>query len=74
MPFNRFCLTDKPDPEDLQYFLEFQVPNQWAPMFNELALGPQRRKVSYPRMQFRFLGPKLHVNTDQVRLLCLCFT
>ncbi|THU49736.1 hypothetical protein C4D60_Mb06t12680 [Musa balbisiana] len=59
-------LRYKPDPEDLQYFLEFQVPNQWAPMFNELALGPQRRKVSYPRMQFRILGPKLHVNTDQV--------
>ncbi|KAG6475304.1 MACPF domain-containing protein At4g24290-like isoform X1 [Zingiber officinale] len=59
-------LRYKPDPEDLQYFLEFQVPNQWAPMFNELALGPQRRKVSCPKLQFRFFGPKLHVNTDQV--------
>ncbi|KAG6480003.1 hypothetical protein ZIOFF_063480 [Zingiber officinale] len=59
-------LRYKPDPEDLQCFLEFQVPNQWAPMFNELALGPQRTTVSYPKLQFRFFGPKLHVNTDQV--------
>lgn len=58
--------SDKPDPEDLQYFLEFQVPRQWAPMFNELALGPQRRKASYPSLQFRFFGPKLQVNTAQV--------
>lgn len=61
-------LPDKPEPEDLQYFLEFQVPNQWAPMFNELALGPQRRKVSCPKLQFRFFGPKLQVNIDQVYL------
>ncbi|WOL02493.1 hypothetical protein Cni_G11212 [Canna indica] len=59
-------LRYKPDPDDLQYFLEFQVPNQWAPLFNELALGPQRKKISYPQMQFRVFGPKLHVNTDQV--------
>ncbi|KAG6482860.1 hypothetical protein ZIOFF_059499 [Zingiber officinale] len=59
-------LRYKPDPEDLQYFLEFQVPNQWAPMFNELALGLQSRKVSCPKLQFRFFGPKLHVNIDQV--------
>lgn len=59
-------LRYKPDPEDLQYFLEFQVPRQWAPMFNELALGPQRRKASYPSLQFRFFGPKLQVNTAQV--------
>ncbi|OAY78931.1 MACPF domain-containing protein [Ananas comosus] len=59
-------LRYKPDLEDLQYFLEFQVPLQWAPMFNELALGPQKRKASYPTLQFRFLGPKLHVSTTQV--------
>ncbi|XP_062223320.1 MACPF domain-containing protein At4g24290-like isoform X2 [Phragmites australis] len=59
-------LRYKPDPHDLQYFLEFQVPLQWAPMFNELVLGPQKRKGSYPSMQFRFLGPKLHVSTSQV--------
>ncbi|KAG1331531.1 MACPF domain-containing protein [Cocos nucifera] len=59
-------LRYKPDPDDLQYFLEFQVPRQWAPMFNELSLGPHRRKTSYPTLQFRFLGPRLHVNTAQV--------
>ncbi|KAK3154102.1 hypothetical protein QOZ80_2BG0186090 [Eleusine coracana subsp. coracana] len=59
-------LRYKPDLHDLQYFLEFQVPLQWAPMFNELVLGPQKKKGSYPSMQFRFLGPKLHVSTSQV--------
>ncbi|KAJ6845367.1 MACPF domain-containing protein-like [Iris pallida] len=59
-------LRYKPDPEDLQYFLEFQVPRQWAPAFNEFTLGPQRRKAYYPSLQFRFLGPKLQVNTIQV--------
>uniref|UniRef100_A0A1D1ZBC6 MACPF domain-containing protein At1g14780 n=1 Tax=Anthurium amnicola TaxID=1678845 RepID=A0A1D1ZBC6_9ARAE len=59
-------LRYKPASDDLQYFLEFQVPQQWAPMFNELALGPHRRKVSFPTLQFRFLGPKLQVNTTQV--------
>lgn len=59
-------LRYKPDPEDLQHFLEFQVPLQWAPLFNELILGPQKRKGSYPSLQFRFLGPKLQVSTSQV--------
>jgi hypothetical protein len=61
-----FVFPDKPDLQDLQYFLEFQVPLQWAPMFNELVLGPQKRKSSYPSMQFRFLGPRLQVSTSQV--------
>ncbi|CAA6659827.1 unnamed protein product [Spirodela intermedia] len=52
--------------DDLQYFLEFQVPQQWAPMFNELALGLHRRQVSFPTLQFRCFGPKLDVNTTQV--------
>ncbi|KAG8058850.1 hypothetical protein GUJ93_ZPchr0002g23526 [Zizania palustris] len=59
-------LRYKPDPDDLQHFLEFQVPLQWAPLFNELILGPQKRKGSYPSLQFRFLGPKLQVSTSQV--------
>ncbi|VAI57596.1 unnamed protein product [Triticum turgidum subsp. durum] len=45
---------------------DFQVPLQWAPVFNVLVLGPQKRKGSYPSLQFRFLGPKLRVNTSQV--------
>ena len=34
----RFVLPDKPDLQDLQYFLKFQAPLQWAPLFNELVL------------------------------------
>jgi hypothetical protein len=65
--FTKFiCHSDKPDPHELQHFLEFQVPLQWAPMFNELVLGPQKRKGSYPSLQFRFLGPKLRVSTSKV--------
>ncbi|KAH0464507.1 hypothetical protein IEQ34_007293 [Dendrobium chrysotoxum] len=59
---------NKPDPDELQHFLEFQVPRQWAPLYSELTLSlqhPQQRK-SYPKLQFRFLGPKLHINTTQV--------
>jgi len=59
-------LRYKPTSVDLQYFLEFQVPRQWAPMFNELALGPQRRKTSFPAFQFSYWSPKLLVNTVQV--------
>lgn len=59
-------LRYKPAPEDLQLFLEFQVPRQWAPLFCELPLRHQQRKTSYPRIQFAFLGPKMYVNTAQV--------
>lgn len=59
-------LRYKPAPDDLEYFLEFQVPRQWAPMYNELPLGPQRIKISSPSLQFNFWGPKLHVNNIQV--------
>ena len=63
--------SDKPTLEDLQYFLEFQVPSQWAPMFNELPLGHQRKRASCPSLQFSFMGPKVHVNSTQVIFLCL---
>ncbi|KAL7177072.1 hypothetical protein ACSBR2_030408 [Camellia fascicularis] len=59
-------LRYKPTLEDLQYFLEFQVPRQWAPLFCELPLGHQRRKASCPRLQFRFMGPKIHISSTQV--------
>ncbi|XP_077227379.1 MACPF domain-containing protein At1g14780-like [Tasmannia lanceolata] len=59
-------LRYKPARDDLQYFLEFQVPRQWAPMFNELHLGPQRRKTSCPALRFSFMGPKLQVSPIQV--------
>ncbi|XP_030536602.1 MACPF domain-containing protein At1g14780-like [Rhodamnia argentea] len=59
-------LRYKPLPEDLQYFLEFQVPRQWAPTFCELPLRHQRRKTSYPSLQFSFMGPKIYVSSTQV--------
>ncbi|GMY32184.1 MACPF domain-containing protein At4g24290-like [Fagus crenata] len=59
-------LRYKPSPEDLQHFLEFQVPRQWAPMFCELPLGHQQRKASCPLLQFNFLGPKIYVRSTQV--------
>ncbi|KAJ8755534.1 hypothetical protein K2173_019332 [Erythroxylum novogranatense] len=58
-------LRYKPAPEDLQYFLEFQVPKQWAPMFCELPLRHQR-KNSCPALRFSFLGPKINVSSAQV--------
>ncbi|XP_050238493.1 MACPF domain-containing protein At1g14780-like [Mercurialis annua] len=59
-------LRYKPTPEDLQYFLEFQVPKQWAPMFCELPLRHQRRKASSPSLRFSFLGPKIYISSTQV--------
>ncbi|CAI0453108.1 unnamed protein product [Linum tenue] len=59
-------LRYKPTPEDLQYFLEFQVPKQWAPMFSELPLRHQRKKASSPSLRFSFMGPRLFVSSAQV--------
>ncbi|XP_073053524.1 MACPF domain-containing protein At1g14780-like [Primulina eburnea] len=59
-------LRYKPPVEDLHYFLEFQVPRQWVPLFGELPLRHQRSKASYPLLQFSLLGPKVYVNTVQV--------
>ncbi|KAI3523581.1 hypothetical protein L1887_01807 [Cichorium endivia] len=59
-------LRYKPALEDLQCFLEFQVPRVWAPLFCELPLRHQRRKTACPRLQFSFLGPKIYVSTTQV--------
>ncbi|GAB4844036.1 hypothetical protein Ancab_014001 [Ancistrocladus abbreviatus] len=59
-------LRYKPPTEDLQYFLEFQVPRQWAPMYNELPLQHQRLIASCPSLQFGFMGSKIHVNSVQV--------
>lgn len=59
-------LRYKPPIEELHQFLEFQLPRQWAPVFSELPLGPQRRQQNYPSLQFSFMGPKLYVNTTPV--------
>lgn len=58
--------ADKPPIEELHQFLEFQLPRQWAPVFSELPLGPQRKQRSSASLQFSFMGPKLYVNTIQV--------
>lgn len=59
-------LRYKPAPDDLQCFLEFQVPKQWAPMFCELPLRHQRKRTSYPSLQFSFLGHRIYVSPSQV--------
>ncbi|XVF00564.1 hypothetical protein REPUB_Repub04eG0011400 [Reevesia pubescens] len=59
-------LRYKPPIEELHQFLEFQLPRQWAPVFSELPLGPQRKQQSTASLQFSFMGPKLFVNTTPV--------
>ncbi|KAK4739584.1 hypothetical protein R3W88_003281 [Solanum pinnatisectum] len=59
-------LRYKPPIEELHQFLEFQLPRQWAPVFGDLPLGPQRRNLSFPSLQFSLLGPRLYVNTTPV--------
>ncbi|XP_021286760.1 MACPF domain-containing protein At4g24290-like [Herrania umbratica] len=59
-------LKYKPPIEELHQFLEFQLPRQWAPVFSELPLGPQRKQQSTASLQFSFMGPKLFVNTTPV--------
>lgn len=64
--------ADKPPIDELHQFLEFQLPRQWAPVFGELALGPERKPQNTASLQFSFLGPKLYVNTTPVMLPDLC--
>ncbi|XP_028796670.1 MACPF domain-containing protein At4g24290-like [Neltuma alba] len=59
-------LRYKPPIEELHQFLEFQLPRQWAPVFSDLPLGPQRKQQSSASLQFSLMGPKLYVNTTQV--------
>ncbi|EOX94138.1 hypothetical protein QUC31_004421 [Theobroma cacao] len=59
-------LRYKPSVDELHQFLEFQLPKQWAPVFGELALGPQKKQQNSASLQFSFMGPKLYVNTTPV--------
>eukprot|EP01018_Ginkgo_biloba_P023676 Gb_26619 [translate_table: standard] len=59
-------LRYKPPIEELHQFLEFQLPRQWAPVFGELPLGPQRKEHGNASLQFSLMGPKLYVNTSPV--------
>lgn len=58
-------LEYKPPIEELQYFLEFQVPSTWAPLSSDLP-GQERKEPVCPTLQFSLMGPKLHVSTSQV--------
>ncbi|KAM7500768.1 hypothetical protein LguiA_025182 [Lonicera macranthoides] len=59
-------LRYKPPIEELQQFLEFQLPRQWAPAYGDLPLASRRKKQPSPALQFTFMGPKLYVNTVKV--------
>ncbi|XP_022878071.1 MACPF domain-containing protein NSL1-like [Olea europaea var. sylvestris] len=59
-------LRYKPPIEELSQFLEFQLPRQWAPAYNDLPLGPRRKKKASPSLKFSLMGPKLYVNTVKV--------
>lgn len=57
----------KPPISDLQYFLDFQGHKLWAPVHNDLPLGPNTSKsIPTLSLQFKLMGPKLLVNTSQV--------
>lgn len=60
--------ADKPPIEELHQFLEFQLPRQWAPVFGELAVGPQKKQQTSTSLQLSFMGPKLYVNTTPVSI------
>ncbi|XP_031502383.1 MACPF domain-containing protein CAD1 [Nymphaea colorata] len=57
-------LEYKPPIEELQYFLEFQIPRVWAPIQNALP-GPRKEPVC-PSLQFSLMGAKLFVSSEQV--------
>ncbi|XP_057485072.1 MACPF domain-containing protein At1g14780 [Actinidia eriantha] len=59
----------KPPLADLQYFLDFQGHKIWAPVHNDLPLGPATNKaIQTHTLQFSLMGPKLHVNPCQVKV------
>jgi hypothetical protein len=58
--------ADKPPIEELHQFLEFQLPRQWAPVYSDLPLGPQRKRQSSASLPVTFIGPKLYVCTNMV--------
>ncbi|KAG8383912.1 hypothetical protein BUALT_Bualt04G0063400 [Buddleja alternifolia] len=59
-------LRYKPPMEELHQFLEFQLPRQWAPVFGDVPLGPDRKPQGVASLQFSLMGPKLYVNTNEV--------
>ncbi|KAL6987975.1 cinnamoyl-Coa reductase [Sarracenia purpurea var. burkii] len=58
-------LEYKPQIEELRYFLEFQVPQTWAPVLEKLP-GHQRKEPVCPSLQFSMMGQKLYVSQEQI--------
>lgn len=58
--------TDKPQIEELRYFLEFQIPRVWAPLQDNIP-RPQRKEPVCPSLQFSMMGQKLYICQEQVR-------
>lgn len=61
-----FLPADKPQIEELRYFLEFQVPRIWAPVQDRFP-GQARKEPVCPSLQFSMMGQKLYVSQEQVR-------
>lgn len=57
--------ADKPQIEELRYFLEYQVPRIWAPVQDRLP-GQSRKEPVCPSLQFSMMGQKLYVSQEQV--------
>lgn len=58
-------LEYKPLIEELRYFLEFQIPQIWAPVQDKLP-GHGRKEPVCPSLQFSMMGQKLYVSQEQV--------
>uniref|UniRef100_A0A7N0TG34 MACPF domain-containing protein n=1 Tax=Kalanchoe fedtschenkoi TaxID=63787 RepID=A0A7N0TG34_KALFE len=60
-------LRYKPPVGDLAYFLDFQAHRIWAPVHNDMPLGPTTNRTHRgPSLHINMMTPKLHVNSDQV--------
>ncbi|XP_022896801.1 MACPF domain-containing protein At4g24290-like isoform X2 [Olea europaea var. sylvestris] len=59
-------LRYQPPIEELDQFLEFQLPRDWAPGFGDIPIGPDRKLEIGETLQFSLMGPKLYVNAIKV--------
>ncbi|KAL6606963.1 hypothetical protein ACP70R_042616 [Stipagrostis hirtigluma subsp. patula] len=60
-------LRYKPPIAELRYFLDFQHHRLWAPVLNDLRLGPcSNRQGAIPALHFSLVGSKLYVSSSQV--------
>ncbi|XP_028780356.1 MACPF domain-containing protein NSL1-like [Neltuma alba] len=61
-------LRYKPQIDELRQFLEFQLPRQWSPLYDDVLHGfrPRRQKNKSPSLQFTLLGSKPYVKNIKV--------